>query len=239
MGITPPPVKQVAVELGLAVFQPQRIREVAAIERIRNLGPAALIVAAYGQILPLELLTVPALGGINLHASLLPRHRGPAPIAWAILSGDEETGVTVMEMDAGVDTGAILAQSRIAIDARETTPELEIKLARLGAELMVETLDRLGRGEVSPVPQPQAGVTLAPRLTSVDGDLDGLTSALEIDRRVRALTPDPGCWITLAGSRVKVLEGSLDGASGEYRIKTVQPPGRRAMPVDAYLRGRR
>jgi methionyl-tRNA formyltransferase len=246
------PVKEAALALGLELFQPERIRETAAIERVRHQQPQALIVAAYGQILPPELLAVPALGGINLHASLLPRHRGPAPIAWAILLGDRETGVTVMEMDAGLDTGPVLAQERVAIGPRETATELEGRLAEAGAGLMVRTLPDLETGMLKAVPQADHGATHARRLTADDGLLDPAMNAEEIDRRVRALTPDPGCWMTFPQGRLKILGGhvarergpsdplviqSRDGSA--YVVDTLQAPGGKSMSPDAWMRGRR
>ncbi len=252
--LTPSPVKRTAQELGLELFQPEAIRDPRPLERIRALAPEALVVVAYGQILPSALLELPRLGAFNLHASLLPRHRGPAPIPWAILSADARTGVTVIRMDAGVDTGPILAQRAVEIGAAETVASLEERLASLGAGLMVDTLAGLQRGAVRPVPQPLQGVTHAPALRSQDGQLSLRMPAAEIDRRVRALTPSPGCWITLRGSELKVLRGHVatdgDGerAGGGVRVETVdgvyvidevQPPGGRPMAAAAWARGRR
>ena len=185
-----------------------------------------------------------------MHASLLPRHRGPAPIEWSILSGDTETGVTIMQMDAGVDTGAILAQSRVPIPPGLTASRLESQLAEVGAGLMVETLDKLQRGAITPVPQPAEGATHAPRLKSEDGKLNPATmSAQEIDRRVRALSERLGCWITLNGVEVKVIRGHADSAAGDgipvstaegtYVVDEVQPAGGRRMTAAAWARGRR
>ena len=245
-----PATKLLALELGLEVFQPERIKDEAAQARIRQVGADVMVVVAYGQILPVSLLTIPRLGTLNVHGSLLPRHRGAAPIEWAILSGDTETGVTIMQMDAGVDTGPILAQARVPIAPDETAAPLEGRLAELGARLIVETLDKLQRGAATPVPQPAEGATQAPRLTSEDGKLDPVTmTAQEIDRRVRALSERLGCWITLRGAEVKVIRGHLDGAAGEgiavptadgtYVVDDVQPPGGRGMTAAAWARGRR
>lgn len=244
------PVKEAALELGLEIFQPARVRDPAAIERIRAARPEALVVAAYGQILPAALLALPPLGAINVHASLLPRHRGPAPIQWTILLGDDRAGVTIMEMDAGVDTGLILSQESIPVPEGETARRLELRLAALGSGLLLSTLAQLAEGSLEPVPQPAEGATHARRLLAADGDLDQGLSALEIDRRVRALNPEPGCWITLGKARVKVIEGFLESAPGSkghpiptpegtYFVRTVQPAGGRPMPVQDYLRGRR
>jgi methionyl-tRNA formyltransferase len=242
--------KLLALELGLEVFQPERIRDEAAQARIRQVGADVMVVVAYGQILPASLLNAPRLGTLNVHASLLPRHRGPAPIEWSILSGDTETGVTIMQMDAGVDTGPILAQARVPLAADATSGPLEGQLAGLGGRLLVSTLDDLAEERITPVPQPAEGGTHAPRLRSEDGKLDPKTmSAQEIDRRVRALSERVGCWITLQGAEVKVISGHLNGAAedgipvdtkdGVYVVDEVQPPGRWRMPAAAWARGRR
>ena len=243
-------IKRLALELGLDLFQPERIKEAAAQARIREVGADVMIVVAYGQILPASLLDAPPLGTLNVHASLLPRHRGPAPIEWSILSGDSETGVTIMQMDAGVDTGPILAQARVPLGPDATAGSLEDQLANVGAQLLVETLDALQRGAITEVPQPNEGATHAPRLTSEDGKLKPATmSALEIDRRVRALSERLGCWMTLNGVELKVTRGHLGGAVGDgipvatadgiYVVDEVQPPGGRRMTAAAWLRGRR
>ncbi len=209
-------IKRQATEMHLPVFQPERIRTQEAQARIREVGADAMVVVAYGQILPASLLDAPRLGTLNVHASLLPRHRGPAPVEWSILSADTETGVTIMQMDAGVDTGPILAQERVPIAADETAPRLEGRLATVGGRLLVRTLEDLVGGRVQPLPQPSAGATHAPRLGSEDGKLDPASmSADEIDRRVRALAGRVGTWMTLKGVAVKVLRGHRDGAVGE------------------------
>ena len=242
--------KRLALDLGLEVFQPERIRDQAAQARIRQVGADVMVVVAYGQILPASLLDSPRFGTLNVHASLLPRHRGPAPIEWSILSGDTETGVTIMQMDAGVDKGPILAQARVPLAPDTTAGPLESQLANLGAGLLVETLDKLQRGAIRPELQPAEGATRAPRLTSEDGKLNPATmSAQEIDRRVRALSERLGCWITLNGVEVKVIRGHIDGAPGDgipvatadgtYVIDEVQPPGGRRMTAAAWARGRR
>ena len=187
---------------------------------------------------------------MNVHASLLPRHRGPAPIEWAILRGDSETGVTIMQMDIGVDTGPILAQERVPMASEEIAPRLEGRLANVGGRLLVRTLDDLVEGRVQPVPQPAVGVTYAPRLRSEDGKLDPTTmTAEDIDRKVRALVGRVGTWMTLKGVDVKVLRGHRDGAvveglpiqtvDGIYVVDEVQPPGGRVMSAAAWARGRR
>jgi methionyl-tRNA formyltransferase len=241
--------KRLALELGLEVFQPERIKDEASQARIRQVDADVMVVVAYGQILPGSLITAPRLGTLNVHASLLPRHRGPAPIEWSILSGDRESGVTIMQMDAGVDTGPILAQARIPIAPDELAPSLEGRLSQLGGQLMVKTLDDLQHGRVRAVPQPSDGVSYAPRLTSDDGKLKPeAMSAQDIDRRVRALSRI-GCWIRLGEVDIKVIRGHLGGQVGEgiavpttdgvYVVDDVQPPGRRVMSAAAWMRGRR
>ena len=243
-------IKRQATEMHLPVFQPERIRTPEAQARIREVGADAMVVVAYGQILPASLLNGPRLGTLNVHASLLPRHRGPAPIEWSILSGDPETGVTIMQMDAGVDTGPILAQERVPIASDETAPRLEGRLAKVGGRLLVRTLEDLVEGRAQPLPQPAAGATHAPRVRSEDGKLDPASmSAEEIDRRVRALAGRVGTWMTLKGVDVKVLLGHRDSAIGEgvpvqtlsgvYVVDEVQPPGGRVMSAAAWARGRR
>jgi methionyl-tRNA formyltransferase len=243
-------IKLQATEMRLPVFQPERIRAEEAQARIREVGADLMVVVAYGQILPASLIEGPRLGTVNVHASLLPRHRGPAPVEWAILSGDSETGVTIMQMDAGVDTGPILAQERLPIAADEVAPRLEGRLANVGARLLVRTLDDLVEGRLQPVPQPAVGATHAPRLRSEDGKLDPTTmTAEDIDRKVRALVGRVGAWMTLKGVEVKVFRGHRGGAaveglpvqtvSGIYVVDEVQPPGGRVMSAAAWARGRR
>jgi methionyl-tRNA formyltransferase len=244
------PVKQAASELKLSTFQPARIRDEDAILRLRSESADAIVVLAYGQILPEALLHVTALGAVNVHASLLPRHRGAAPIQRAILAGDTQTGVTIMQMDAGIDTGPVLAVERLAIGERETAVALEVRLAAVGAELLVWTLEALASGAITPIPQPEAGATYAPKIRPEEGRLSPEMPAAEIDRRVRALTPDPGCRLKLPQGEIKVLAGHLraggqtDGvpvqtSEGTYFLDEVQPAGGRPMPAAAWLRGRR
>ena len=248
--LQPSGIKRLALELGLPVFQPERIKNEDAQARIRQAGADVMVVVAYGQILPASLLDAPRLGTLNVHASLLPRHRGAAPIEWSILSGDIETGVTIMKMDAGVDTGPILAQARVPLAPDATAGPLEGELASLGARLMVQTLDDFARGAITPVTQSAEGATYAPRLTSEDGKLNPATmTAHEIDRRVRALSERLGCWIALDGAQVKVLRGHVDGAltdglpvptrDGIYVVDELQPSGGRRMTASAWARGRR
>jgi methionyl-tRNA formyltransferase len=223
MKVTPPPVKVAALELGLPVYQPERIRDAGAVERLRSVSPDLLIVVAYGQILPSSALSIPRLGAINVHASLLPRHRGAAPIARAILAGDEETGVTIMKMDEQLDHGPVLAMRATQIGEHEDAVQLTARLAEMGAELLIETLENLA--EVRSVDQDHTLATLAPKLTKEEGELDWSLSAEEIDRRVRGLQPWPGATLATPRGRAKVLTGHVEG--DRYVPEVMQLPGKK------------
>jgi methionyl-tRNA formyltransferase len=200
-----PPVKSFAVERNIPVYQPAKIKtneEVRAI--FDTIAPDACIVAAYGKILPGWMLSIPRLGCVNVHASLLPRYRGAAPINWAIANGERETGVTIMQMDAGLDTGDMLLSRAIEIGSEETAPELSARLSELGAELLSETLLRMERGEIKPVPQDDTEATYAPMLKREDGLIDWQMSAREIASRVRAFQPWPGTYTFFRGGRLTI-----------------------------------
>jgi methionyl-tRNA formyltransferase len=231
MKVTPSPVKVAAEELGLPVLQPEKIRDQIVIARLRELMLDLMVVVAYGQIIPRDVLAVPAKGVVNVHASLLPRHRGAAPIARAILAGDDETGVTIMKMDEQLDHGPVLAARSTAIGTREDAAALTSRLAELGAELLVETLDRLG--DIDAVEQEHARATLAPRLRKEEGELELSMDAREIDRRVRALQPWPGVTLPTARGRVKILSGHLEGE--RYVPDVVQVPGKKPAPAKQVL----
>lgn len=231
MKVTPSPVKLAAQELGLPVYQPEKIREPVVIARLRRLQPDLMVVVAYGQIIPPDVLSIPPRGVVNVHASLLPRHRGAAPIAHAILAGDGETGVTIMRMDEQLDHGPILATRATAIGVSEDATALTARLAQMGAELLLETLARMD--EVSPVEQEHVRATMAPRLRREDGELDWDAGAEEIDRRVRALQPWPGVTLPTARGRVKVLRGHVEG--DRYVPDVVQAPGRKPAPAKQVL----
>jgi methionyl-tRNA formyltransferase len=261
----PRPVADAARELGLEVWQPEKVRDAGASARLLGLGVDALVVAAYGQLLPPALLDGPRFGGVNVHASLLPRWRGAAPVAAAILAGDEETGVSIMRMEAGLDTGPVYAVRTLPIGPGVTTPDLTADLARIGANLLVEVLAGLEDGSAVAEPQDDAVATYAPRLTRADAHVDwSVLSAVEVDRRVRALQPWPGTVAALGGAEVRLVAGAvslrrggfadaLPGSivaagqhavevatrDGIYQVHEVQPPGRRPMDAAAYLRGRR
>jgi methionyl-tRNA formyltransferase len=200
----PPPVKAVAVGLGLAVRQPEAIGAPEPLAELRAAAADFLVVAAYGQILPPEVLSVPRLACVNLHASLLPRWRGAAPVARAILAGDSVTGVTTIRMDAGVDTGDILLQEEVPILPRETAGDLAARLAGRGAPLVEATLRGLAAGTLACRPQPGKGATRARRLQMDEARLDWRLAADDLDRRVRGYSPWPVAWTTLRGERLKV-----------------------------------
>jgi methionyl-tRNA formyltransferase len=258
----PRPVADAAAQIGIPVLQPERIRSGDVVAEILGLGADVLVVAAYGQIVPRTLLAGHRFGGVNVHASLLPRWRGAAPIARAILAGDRLTGVCVMRMEATLDTGPVYARREVPIGDETTTAGLTEVLAIAGAEELVAVLAGLERGSATATPQPEEGVTYAARLTREDGLLDwSQRSAEEVDRMVRALTSWPGVTADLAGVGVRILAGrpilgetdTIPGtvtrtegesalvatAAGLYRVDTLQPPGRRAMSAAAFLRGRR
>jgi len=259
----PRPVADAARELGLEVWQPEKVRDPQAVARVLGLGVDALVVASYGQILPVALLDGPRFGGVNVHASVLPRWRGASPVAAAILAGDEETGVSIMRMEAGLDTGPVYAVRTLPIGPGVTTPDLTADLARVGANLLVEVLAGLEDGSAVAEPQDDAEATYAPRLTRADARIEWAElTAVEVDRRVRALQPWPGTLAMLAGQEVRIVAGAPSTARAEgvdagtivaagsraidvatregmYSVHEVQPPGKRAMDAAAYLRGRR
>jgi methionyl-tRNA formyltransferase len=258
----PRPVGEAASESGIAVLTPLRIRSPDVVAELLDMRPDCLVVAAYGQILPSTLIDAPPHGAVNVHASLLPRWRGASPIAHAILAGDTETGVSIMRMDSGLDTGPVYATVRVTIGPQATTPALTTRLAHLGAVTLIDVLTRLERGDIVAHPQPESGVTYAPRLGRDDGRVEWeRRSAVEVDRMVRALQPWPGVVAPFAGVDVGLEQGAVAaGADGEapgtvvrsegesvvvatregaYRIDMITPPGKRAMSPAAFLRGRR
>jgi len=257
--LQPPPVKQAAQRLALPVWQPRTLRAPEAATRLRELAPEVVVVAAFGHILRPEVLAVPPHGCVNVHASLLPRYRGAEPVAAAILAGEEETGITIMLMDEGMDTGPILAQRSIPIAPDDTRVSLTEKLARLGAELLLEVLPRWLRGEIVPRPQDETLASYAPPLRKKDGEIDWSRPAVALERMARAYHPWPGAYTSWRGRRLKVLrarplpwpQGEVgrvvetpEGAAvvageGALLLEEVQLAGRRAMPVADFLRGQR
>jgi methionyl-tRNA formyltransferase len=204
----PPPVKAAALELGLPVLQPPNLRDSDTLARLRELSPEVIVVVAYGQILRQGVLDIPARGVLNVHPSLLPRWRGASPIPAAILAGDERTGVTIMLMDAGMDSGPVLTEREMAIGESDTTASLSDKLSQAGAELLVETLPSWLAGKIGPRPQDESQATICPLLRKEDGAIDWTLPALEIWRRVRAYNPWPGAFSSLDGDAIRIWRAS-------------------------------
>jgi len=255
--LVPPPVKEVALELGLPLQQPERPRGDIFLTWLRRLAPDLGVVVAYGHLLRPEVLAVPALGMINVHASLLPRHRGAAPIAAAILAGDDTTGVSIMQMDAGMDTGAVLHQAATPIAPFDTAGSLTERLATLGARALIETLHQLQDDGPLAVAQDHALATLAPKLDREAARLHWDAGALAVSRRIRAFDPAPGAWTTLDGIELKCFgptvvsepaePGLVVGAEPQLivgagdasvAVAEVQPAGKRRMPSSEWTRGR-
>jgi methionyl-tRNA formyltransferase len=195
------PVKEAALEAGIGVYQPERIRSESAHDYFRRTAPDVVVVIAYGQIIPASLIAIPRLGWINLHASLLPKYRGAAPIHWAIASGETRTGLTTMQINAGLDTGPMLMKHEVKIEPDETSPELAARLAEEGAPLVVETLRGLERGDLEPIAQDNSQATFAPPLKKEDGQIDWSLPAQKIYDRVRGLQPWPGAFTSFRGQR--------------------------------------
>ena len=256
-----PPVKRVAMERGLVVLQPLKVRNTAFREELLSLRPDALVVVAYGRILPAAVLEIGAHGAINLHFSLLPRYRGAAPVQWALARGEAVTGVTTMQVEPQLDAGAILLQREVEIETGEHAPGLERRLAETGAELLSETLAAVAAGRASPRPQDPDEATTAPRLRVEDGLISPEWPATEIEGRVRGFDPWPGAWVLHRGRRLRLVQarslagGPLDVPAGtlleegpglvmacgdgtRLLLLRIQPEGRRALGVRDALNGR-
>ena len=253
----PPATKVFAVEAGIPIHQPERLRDAEAISRIAELQPDLLVVAAYGQILPQSLLDLPENGSLNVHASLLPRWRGAAPVQAAIRSGDIESGITIMQMDAGLDTGPILSQRKVRIESEETGGALTMRLSHLGAELLIESLPGYLSRELTPVPQDESLSTYAPLLKKTDGALALRKTAEHLARQIRAFDPWPGTYIqwddrrlaikgahtvphnpTIAGEIALVDRTPAIGTrQGLLVLDRIQPSGKREMSGEAFIRG--
>jgi methionyl-tRNA formyltransferase len=257
---TSSPVKRVAQEHGLVIVQPRRLGDKVEVERLANLKPDAIVVAAFGQILPQEVLDIPKFGCLNLHPSRLPRHRGASPIATAILVGDEETGVTIMLMDAGMDTGPVLSQKGVPIHSEDTAESLEARLALLGSDLLMETLPQWFERRLLPQPQKEEDATYTRPILKSDGEIDWSLPATELWRRVRAFYPWPGCFTLWQGKVLKILEAvALPGQAEPGRVvllpphpqvgvgtregilglRRIQLEGKKAMSPAEFLRGQR
>ena len=260
--LTACPVKQFALERGLPVYQFEKIRLPEGVACLRALAPDVAVTAAFGQILSQELLDIPAHGTVNVHASLLPKRRGSAPINWCILEGDEEAGVTLMRTDAGIDTGDMLRSASTPIGELETAGELTERLARLGADLLAQTLPDYLEGKIPPVPQDPAAATYQPMLDKAMGEIDWARPAAEIARRVRGLNPWPCAYTDMADGRLKlylarpaavasdvapgtvILSGPKEGlfvrcGDGALEILELQAPGGKRMAAKAYLAGKK
>lgn len=209
MGTAPAAVKRYALQHGLPLYQPASLQSSGAVARLQEARADILVVAAYGLLLPQALLEVAPHGALNIHASLLPRWRGAAPIQRALLAGDPETGISIMKMDSGLDTGPILSQRRLAIDRDDDAGTLHDKLARLGAEAIVAALEDVSAGRVQPLPQPRAGATYARKIEKSETRLDWSRPAVELERAVRAFRPGLGAATTLAGEPLKVWRASV------------------------------
>ena len=259
-GLSSPPVKTLALELNIPILQPEKLRTPEAMDQLRQWNPDLIVVAAFGQILKKNVLDLPRYGCINVHASLLPRWRGAAPINAAILAGDEETGVTIMQMDVGLDTGPMLARKSIRIKPDDTTGSVLQAISTLGADLLIETLPEYISGNLKPTAQPVDGATYAPMLKKEDGLLDFMHPAIELERRVRAMNPWPGAWFAWNGSPLKVMRASVvsegeglasgsrfivegrpavQSAQGVLILDEVQPAGKKVMSGKSFLAGAR
>ncbi|MDQ3262479.1 MAG: methionyl-tRNA formyltransferase [Myxococcota bacterium] len=254
-----PPVKLEAQARGVPVLQPTKLRNTGFADELRALRPDVCVVTAYGRILPKEVLEAPAKGCLNVHASLLPRFRGAAPIQWAIASGDERTGVCLMQMDEGLDTGAVIACRELPIGPDDTSATLHVSLAELGGQLLRDELPRYLGGEIKATPQPSEGMVLAPLIDKEEGRLDFQRPAVELERRLRAFTPWPGAFTSFSGGlfkvhRIRVGQGSgapgtvlasgpdgIEVACGEGSVVLleVQPEGKRRMTAAEFLSGRK
>lgn len=253
------PVKEKALEYGIPVYQPVKAREESFVELLRSLKPDAMVVIAFGQILPKAILDIPKYGCINIHASLLPKYRGAAPLQWVVLEGEKETGITTMMMDVGMDTGDMLEKLVVPVDKKETYGSIHDKLSVLGGELILSTLEKLENGTLERTPQPEDEATYTKKITKVMGDIDWTEDAAVIERYIRGLNPWPSAYTSWNGKTLKiwdadVLEQEYSGEPGEIikvekdgvLVKTgkdtlvlreVQLEGKKRMEIQAFLRG--
>jgi len=258
-GVAESPVKQTAAAHGLSVFQPERIRRPENVDLLREIDPEAMVVVGYGQIIPQSIIDIPRLGNLNVHASLLPKYRGAAPIQWALANGETVTGVTIMRIDAGLDTGDMLLQESTPIGAEENAPELGARLAVSGASLLVRALADVEAGRSVAVKQNDIEASLAPILRKEDGLIDWTLSASQIYNRLRGFTPWPGVYTFFRGQPLQIssahVAGSIPsppaatlhpvqkrlfvgcGQDSALELVEVQLPGKKRMPADAFLNG--
>jgi methionyl-tRNA formyltransferase len=257
LGISP--VKELAMGFGLSVLQPQTTKDEAFIVEVKRMSPDLIVVAAYGRMLTRDLLNIPPLGCINVHASLLPKYRGAAPIQWTIVNGERITGITIMKMDEGMDTGDILLTQEVEIGNEDTAQNLHDRLAQVGASLIIKAMEQLEKGTICPIPQDHDKASYAPPLKKEDGLIDWSQSARDISNRIRGFNPWPGAFTYLKGVRLKIFRGEIidegvRGApggvvqsglggvkvitgKGSLLIKEVQLEGRKRMPIDEFLIG--
>lgn len=253
------PVKEVAVEAGIPVLQPIKVREAEVVEEIRSYQPDVIVVVAFGQIIPKSILEMPKYGCINVHASLLPKYRGAAPIQWAVIDGEEVSGVTTMQMDSGLDTGDMLLKKEVLLEKEETGGSLFEKLSQVGAELLIETLEKLEDGVIAPQKQPQESPTAYAAMMSKEmGKIDWTKDAISIERLIRGLNPWPSAYTRLGEKTLKIwsaevmpgqqaLPGTVVRADknglwiqtgdGILAVKELQLEGKKRMEADAFLRG--
>ena len=259
--LQPTPVKEAAMELGLPVYQPKKVRDPEFIQVMKKLNPDVIVVVAFGQIIPKEILHMPKYGCINVHASLLPAYRGAAPIQWAVINGDKESGVTIMRMDEGVDTGDMINKVIVPLNEKETGGSLFDRLSESGAKLLVETLPMLEDGSAVFEKQPEESTTpYAAMISKKMGELDWAKSATELERLIRGLNPWPSAFSHLNGKTLKIWEASVEEENGEkkapgtvlqadakgfriqtgegiLKIDTLQLEGKKRMDAQAFLRG--
>ena len=259
--LIPPPVKVAAEKYGIPVFQPERVRDDTFIELFKKLSPDMVALAAFGQIIPKAILDVPPLGCLNVHPSLLPKYRGAAPINWSLINGDSKTGVTIMLMDEGMDTGDILLQEETEIDSEEVYDELHDRLSFMGAELLLKALENVVAGTVSPRQQDSLGATYAPKLTREMEHINWADGADTIVNLIRGLSSEPGAYSFLREKKLKIYRAIAGkaGTSGEKApgtigklvesglqitapdghvyLQDVQLEGKKRMPIDVFLRG--
>lgn len=235
--LTPTPVKLAAQKLGLNILQPEKLRNNQEfLEILKSLNPDLNIVVAYGKIIPKEIIELPKHGTINIHPSLLPAYRGPSPIQSAILNGEKETGVTIMQIDEEVDHGAILSQAKYQIHPDAYLPQVTQELFQLGAELLIKTIPDWLEGKIVPQPQDHSQATFTKKFSWENGRIDWNQSTEKIYNQIRALNPEPGTWTTLNGKILKILKAEI-GEDGKILPQDVQLEGKKAMPFQDFLRG--
>lgn len=253
------PVKEKALELGIPVYQPARVRAPEFVDILKEINPEAIVVVAFGQILPKSILDLPKYGCINIHASLLPKYRGAAPIQWVIIDGEKETGITTMYMNEGLDTGDMLERVIVPITPEETGGSLHDKLSEAGGKLIISTLDKLEKGEIQGTPQTEEGTCYAKMLKKSLGDIDWTMEAVQIERLIRGLNPWPSAYTSLDGKTMKIWSADVSDqeygvcpgtvaevtkdsliiqtGKGSLSVKEMQLEGKKRMDITAFLRG--